>query len=115
MINLIERLRAAADNKALDIGTAWSLLAEAADALAAPAADAEPVAEVLSRRFGNGTSTLDVALEPGTKVYTRPPAAVPDSRDCGCAHYWNCPSLRQQGEKPTLRLAAAPAAPEVKS
>lgn len=41
--------------------------------------DALPVAEVLSSRSGNDTSTIDKALPAGTKVYTATPAAtVPD-------------------------------------
>lgn len=38
--------------------------------------EAQPVAEVLSSRSGNDTSTIDKALPAGTKVYTAPP--VPD-------------------------------------
>ncbi|MGE6303204.1 DUF551 domain-containing protein [Serratia liquefaciens] len=40
--------------------------------------EAQPVAEVLSSRSGNDTSTIDKALPAGTKLYTAPPApAVP--------------------------------------
>lgn len=40
--------------------------------------EAQPVAEVLSSRAGNDTSTIDKALPDGTKLYTAPPApAVP--------------------------------------
>ncbi|MDE1511960.1 hypothetical protein PWJ72_21345 [Serratia nevei] len=43
--------------------------------------EAQPVAEVLSSRSGNDTSTIDKALPAGTKVYTAPPApAVPDEK-----------------------------------
>lgn len=46
---------------------------------AAPVASAaqEPVAEVLSSRKGNDTSTIDKALPDGTKLYTDPAAAQP--------------------------------------
>ncbi|RYM55606.1 hypothetical protein [Serratia proteamaculans] len=39
--------------------------------------EAQPVAEVLSSRSGNDTSTIDKALPAGTKVYTAPPAPAP--------------------------------------
>lgn len=40
--------------------------------------EAQPVAEVLSSRSGNDTSTIDKALPAGTKLYTAPPVpAVP--------------------------------------
>ncbi|EMH4032953.1 Protein of uncharacterised function (DUF551) [Klebsiella oxytoca] len=51
--------------------------ADAFDELAANR-EAQPVAEVLSSRAGNDTSTIDKALQDGTKLYTAPPApAVP--------------------------------------
>jgi hypothetical protein len=40
--------------------------------------EAQPVAEVLSSRLGNDTSTIDKALPAGTKVYTAQPA--PDEK-----------------------------------
>lgn len=39
--------------------------------------EAEPVAQVLSSRAGNDTSTIDKALPEGTMLYTAPPAPVP--------------------------------------
>lgn len=38
--------------------------------------EAEPVAQVLSSRAGNDTSTIDKALPEGTMLYTAPPAPV---------------------------------------
>lgn len=44
---------------------------------AAPVVESqEPVAEVLSSRVGNDTSTIDKALQAGTKLYTSPTAPV---------------------------------------
>ncbi|CAI1024747.1 hypothetical protein [Serratia proteamaculans] len=43
--------------------------------------EAQPVAEVLSSRSGNDTSTIDKALPAGTNLYTAPPApAVPEEQ-----------------------------------
>jgi hypothetical protein len=38
--------------------------------------EAEPVAQVLSSRAGNDTSTIDKALPEGTMLFTAPPAPV---------------------------------------
>ena len=38
--------------------------------------EAEPVAQVLSSRAGNDTSTIDIALSEGTILFTAPPAPV---------------------------------------
>ncbi|CAH3844560.1 TPA: hypothetical protein MCR07_003988 [Klebsiella pneumoniae] len=59
-------------------GSNVMLPAEEAEALAAM--DSEPVAEVLSNRPGNDTSTIDRALPVGTQLYlhAQPEPVVPD-------------------------------------
>ncbi len=54
--------------------------AEALALIALAAMDSEPVAEVLSNRPGNDTSTIDRALPVGTKLYrhAQPVPVVPD-------------------------------------
>ena len=51
--------------------------------MALAAMDGEPVAEVLSNRPGNDTSTIDRALPVGTQLYrhAQPAPVVPDERD----------------------------------
>ncbi|HHW3872200.1 DUF551 domain-containing protein [Enterobacter hormaechei] len=51
-------------------------MALAAMKLALASLEAEPVAQVLSSRAGNDTSTIDKALPEGTVLYTAPPAPV---------------------------------------
>lgn len=62
---------------------------DAANALAAmklalASLEAEAVAQVLSSRAGNDTSTIDKALPEGTTLYTAPPApvSVPNDEQC---------------------------------
>ncbi|HBW9913404.1 TPA: hypothetical protein MFX82_07070 [Klebsiella pneumoniae] len=56
--------------------------------MALAAMDGEPVAEVLSNRPGNDTSTIDRALPVGTQLYrhAQPAPVVPDENKFGkCA------------------------------
>ncbi|MCU2514320.1 hypothetical protein N8Q62_17840 [Enterobacter hormaechei subsp. steigerwaltii] len=50
--------------------------------------EADPVAQVLSSRAGNDTSTIDKALSEGTILFTAPPApvSVPDDVSGPLAH-----------------------------
>ena len=73
-----ERLQEIAEDGFLKHGESkeWARMALAA-------MDGEPVAEVLSNRPGNDTSTIDRALPVGTQLYrhAQPAPVVPDERD----------------------------------
>ncbi|BBQ68028.1 hypothetical protein [Klebsiella quasipneumoniae] len=62
-----ERLEQLADNNTI-CKVSWDERIELAQ-IALSAMDSEPVAEVLSNRPGNDTSTIDRALPVGTKLY----------------------------------------------
>ncbi len=79
-----ERLEQLADNNTI-CKVSWDERIELAQ-IALAAMDSEPVAEVLSNRPGNDTSTIDRALPVGTQLYRHaqpapvvPEEATPDS------------------------------------
>ncbi|HCC2867544.1 hypothetical protein [Klebsiella pneumoniae] len=96
--------------------------------MALAAMDGEPVAEVLSNRPGNDTSTIDRALPVGTQLYrhAQPAPVVPDGyvmvpkepteammlHNSGCQHHaWDDPDCAMRQTRRLIwshMLAAAP-------
>ena len=60
-----ERLEEIVSDQMINQGSEFAMLAR----MALAAMDSEPVAEVLSNRPGNDTSTIDRALPVGTQLY----------------------------------------------
>lgn len=99
--------------------------------MALAAMDSEPVAEVLSNRPGNDTSTIDVALPVGAQLYlhAQPEPVVPDGyvmvpiepteammlHNSGCQHHaWDDPDCAMRQTRRLIwshMLAAAPQSP----
>ncbi|HBT4704266.1 DUF551 domain-containing protein [Klebsiella quasipneumoniae subsp. similipneumoniae] len=99
--------------------------------IALAAMDSEPVAEVLSNRPGNDTSTIDVALPVGAQLYfhAQPAPVVPDGyvmvpiepteammlHNSGCQHHaWDDPDCAMRQTRRLIwshMLAAAPQSP----
>ncbi|MDD9251395.1 DUF551 domain-containing protein [Klebsiella variicola] len=79
--------------------------AEALALIALAAMDSEPVAEVLSNRPGNDTSTIDMALPVGTQLYRHAQQlVVPDEMLCEFYEVDNWPDLVREVVKHVEQL-----------
>ncbi|EPH2478592.1 hypothetical protein [Klebsiella pneumoniae] len=74
-----ERLEEIVSDPMINQGSEFAMMAR----MALVALDTEPVAEVLSNRPGNDTSTIDVALPVGAQLYfhAQPEPVVPDAME----------------------------------
>ncbi|HDG7834365.1 TPA: hypothetical protein PCJ90_002471 [Klebsiella quasipneumoniae] len=68
-----ERLEEIVSDQMINQGSEFAMIAR----MALAALDTEPVAEVLSNRPGNDTSTIDRALPVGTQLYRHAQPVVP--------------------------------------
>lgn len=89
-----ERLEEIVSDPMINQGSEFAMMAR----MALAALDTEPVAEVLSNRPGNDTSTIDRALPVGTQLYrhAQPAPVVPAvSDDIGEIRVGSLPTMNQ--------------------